>query len=117
MAVVASVGCFALTVPAYRYNTLAKTAEYAAAHIPRNAVVVTEQSIGDLINQPWCTVKFAAPCLHNASYAITWRTYLQSSFNEGHAAFHELMRGAVRITSFSGPVGTATIWKLKGTSS
>jgi 4-amino-4-deoxy-L-arabinose transferase-like glycosyltransferase len=112
VAVVASVGCFALTVPAYSYNSLAKTEEYAAAHIPPKAVVVTEQSIGDLINQPWCTVKFAAPCLHTASYAITWTTYLQSSFNEGRAAFHELMRGAVRITSFSGPVGTATVWKL-----
>ncbi|HXS66802.1 MAG TPA: glycosyltransferase family 39 protein [Streptosporangiaceae bacterium] len=117
VAVVASVGCFALTVPAYSYNTLAKTAEYAAAHIPPNATVVTEQSIGDLINQPWCTVKFAAPCLHTAKYAITWRTYLQSSFTEGHASFHELMKGAVRVKSFSGPVGTATVWKLKGTSS
>ncbi|HET7017908.1 MAG TPA: glycosyltransferase family 39 protein [Streptosporangiaceae bacterium] len=117
VAVVASVGCFALTVPAYSYNTLAKTAEYAAAHIPPNAAVVTEQSIGDLISQPWCTVKFAAPCLHTARYAITWRTYLQSSFTEGHASFHELMKGAVRVKSFSGPVGTATIWKLKGTSS
>ena len=51
VAVVASVGCFALTVPAYSYNTLAKTAEYAAAHAFRaRAVVVTEQSIGDLIS-------------------------------------------------------------------
>ncbi len=117
LAVVASVGCFVLTIPAYSYNTLALTQQYAAAHLPANAIVVTEQSIGDLISQPWCTVEYAAPCLHAASYAITWTTYLQSSFTEGHAGFRELMRGAVRVKSFSGPVGTATIWKLKGTSS
>jgi 4-amino-4-deoxy-L-arabinose transferase-like glycosyltransferase len=115
VAVVASVGCFTLTVPAYKYNTLQLTQQYAQAHIPPGATVVTEQSIGDLINQPWCTVEFAAPCLNTASYVITWSTYLQSSFTQGHAAFHELMKGAVRVKSFGGPVGTATIWKLEGT--
>jgi 4-amino-4-deoxy-L-arabinose transferase-like glycosyltransferase len=115
LAAVASVACFALTVPAYSYNTLAMVQQYAAAKIPARAVVVTEESIGDLIDQPWCTVEYAAPCLHAANYAITWKTYLQSSFTEGHAAFHELMKGAVPLKTFSGPVGTATIWKLKGT--
>src|SRR5580658_9045150 len=32
-AVVASVGCFALTVPAYKYNTLQLTQQYVSAHI------------------------------------------------------------------------------------
>jgi 4-amino-4-deoxy-L-arabinose transferase-like glycosyltransferase len=114
LAVVASVACFTLTIPAYSYNTLAKVQQYAATKIPANAVVVTEQSIGDLINQPWCTVEYAAPCVHAGNYAITWQTYLQSSFTEGHAAFRELMKGAIRLRTFSGPVGTATIWKLKG---
>lgn len=115
VAVVASVGCFALTVPAYQYNTLQLTQQYIAANIPAKDPVVTEESIGDLINQPWCTVEFAAPCLNTAKYAITWSTYLQSSFTQGHAAFHQLMQGAVRMKTFSGPVGTATIWKLEGT--
>jgi hypothetical protein len=116
VAIVASIGCFVLTIPAYSYNTLAKVQQYAATRIPPNDIVVTEESIGDLINQPWCTVEYAAPCLHAASYAITWKTYLQSSFTEGHASFHELMKGAVPVRTFSGPVGTATIWKLKGAS-
>jgi len=114
LAVVASVGCFLLTVPTYEYNTLHLAQQYAKRHIPKDAVVVTEQSIGDLIGQPWCTVQYATPCLTTASYAITWSTYLQSSFTQGRAAFHELMRGAVKVKSFSGPVGTATIWKLEG---
>ena len=75
--------------------------------------MVTEETIGDLINQRWCTVENATACLGHATYAITWQTYLQSSFNEGDAAFYKLMKGATAITSFSGAAGTATVWKLR----
>jgi 4-amino-4-deoxy-L-arabinose transferase-like glycosyltransferase len=113
VAVIAGLGSFMLTVPAFSANTLYQVQRYAATQIPVSSIVVTEQSIGDLIQQRWCTVEVSAPCLHTATYAITWRTYLQSSFTEGDAAFHELMAGAVPIKSFSGAVGTATIWKLR----
>ena len=111
-ATVAGLGSFLLTVPVFSVNTLAQVQQYATARIPANNIVVTEQSIGDLIPQRWCTVEVATNCLGLAKYAITWRTYLQSSFNEGDAAFHELMVRAVPVKSFSGAVGTATVWRL-----
>ncbi len=81
--------------------------------------MVTEQSIGDLIQQPWCTVEVATACAGRASsaiapaqYAITWRTYLQSSFQQGNADFRRLMKNAVPVKVFRGAVGTATVWKL-----
>ena len=111
----AGAGSLLLAVPAFSGNTLARVQRYAAARIPPGDIVVTEQSIGDLIGQPWCTVEYATPCLHAASYAITWRTYLQSSFRQGDPAFRELMRGAVPVRSFGAAVGTATIWKLRST--
>jgi 4-amino-4-deoxy-L-arabinose transferase-like glycosyltransferase len=113
VAVLAGLGSFLLTVPAFSVNTLAQVQQYAATQIPVGSIVVTEQSIGDLIQQRWCTVEVATPCLHEATYAITWRTYLQSSFNQGNAAFHKLMVGAVPVKTFSGAVGTATVWKLR----
>jgi 4-amino-4-deoxy-L-arabinose transferase-like glycosyltransferase len=112
-AVVASVATFLLALPAFSANTLEQAQQFAAARIPRRSIVVTEENIGDLIQQPWCTVEEAAACLHSAAYAITWRTYLQSSFSQGDPAFRELMKGAQRVTSFSGAVGTATVWKLR----
>jgi 4-amino-4-deoxy-L-arabinose transferase-like glycosyltransferase len=115
-AVMTGLGSFLLTVPAFSVNSLAQVQQYAAARIPPNSVVVTEQSIGDLIQQPWCTVEAATPCLHMAKYAITWRTYLQSSFNQGDPAFHRMMIGAYRIRTFGGAVGTATVWKLRSPS-
>lgn len=116
VATVAGLVSFAMTVPAFSANTLAQVQRYAATKIPASDVVVTEQSVGDVINQPWCTVENAVPCEHAASYAITWRTYLQSSFRQGDPSFHQLMKGAIRIRSFSGAVGTATVWKLRSDS-
>jgi len=119
VAAIAGLGSFALTVPVFSVNTLAEVQQYAATEIPPHSIVVTEQSIGDLIQQPWCTVEVATACLPNAvhgspgaTYAITWTTYLQSSFKQGNSAFHQLMKGAIRVKSFSGAVGTATVWKL-----
>ena len=112
-AVFAGIGTFLMTVPTFSTNSLASTQAYAAHRIPAGAIVVTEQSIGDLIQQRWCTVEKADACIGHATYAITWQTYLQSSFDLGGAAFTQIMRGAVPIASFTGEAGTATVWKLK----
>jgi hypothetical protein len=112
-ATAAGLGSFLLTVPAFSANTLAQVQQYAAARIPADSVVVTEQSIGDLIQQPWCTVEVPTTCLGPARYAITWRTYLQSSFQQGNAEFRQMMQGAVPVRAFRGAVGTATVWKLR----
>lgn len=112
-AVAAGIGSFLLTVPAFSANSLAEVRTYAAQSIPGNAIVVTEQSIGDLIQQRWCSVEKAVTCASHATYAITWQTYLQSSFDQGDPAFLQLMKGATAITSFSGAVGIATVWKLR----
>jgi 4-amino-4-deoxy-L-arabinose transferase-like glycosyltransferase len=103
---------FLLTIPAFNANALAGVQTYAADRIPATAIVVTEETIGDLISQRWCAVEDATACVGHATYAITWQTYLQSSFNEGDAAFSKLMKGARALTSFSGAAGTATVWKL-----
>jgi 4-amino-4-deoxy-L-arabinose transferase-like glycosyltransferase len=104
---------FLLTIPVFNVNSLADVQSYAANDIPASAIVVTEQSIGDLINQRWCTVEKSTACVGDATYAITWQTYLQSSFDQGDASFLQMMKGATSVTSFSGAVGTATVWKLK----
>jgi 4-amino-4-deoxy-L-arabinose transferase-like glycosyltransferase len=112
-AALAGFGSFLLTAPVFSANTLAEVQHYAATRIPPTDIVVTEESIGDLIQQKWCTVESANPCVGQAQYAITWRTYLQSSFRQGDAAFHKIMRGARPVKTFSGTVGTATVWKLR----
>ena len=84
IAAVAGIASLLLALPAFETNTLAEVQHYAAKQIPPAAIVVTEETIGDLIQQRWCTVEAANSCLHGASYAITWKTYLQSSFTQGN---------------------------------
>ena len=116
VAVAAGVTAFSLSLTAFSANPFAQVQQYAAAHIPRSSVVVTEQGMGDLIRQPWCTVEKAQPCLGSAEYAITWHTYLESSMSQGDAAFRTLMVNAVKLKSFGRPGATATIWRLRGAS-
>lgn len=113
VAVAVGLASFWLRVPTRDDNAFADVQAYAAHHIPANAIVITEQTIGDLIRQPWCRVEFTPPCRRSASYAITWDTYLQTSRTQGGAPFEAMMRGASPIVSFKGFSGTATVWKLK----
>ena len=94
-------------------NVFAEVQQYAAAHIPAHAVVLADESVGDLINQPYCQEQAANPCLWHASYAITWNTYLQSTFKLGDPAFRFMMTDAVRVWSRQGFNGTITVWKLR----
>jgi hypothetical protein len=113
LAVVAGCVSFWLRVPEQDDNVFADVQAYASTHLPAHAVVITEETMGDLIPQPWCRVEVTPPCRYSAQYAITWQTYLQSSFTLGGRPFAAMMRGARPITSFRGFSGTATVWKLK----
>ncbi|HWE61737.1 MAG TPA: glycosyltransferase family 39 protein, partial [Chloroflexota bacterium] len=112
-AVAAGLASFWLRVPSRTDNAFAEVTAYATRQIPAHSVVVTEEAIGDLISQPYCRVEEATACAGHAEYAITWKTYLQSSFQLGDAAFLQMMHGAVQVRQFSGFSGTATVWRLR----
>jgi 4-amino-4-deoxy-L-arabinose transferase-like glycosyltransferase/putative flippase GtrA/GT2 family glycosyltransferase len=115
IAVVAGLTSFWLRVgsESVTENVFAEVQQYAAAHIPAHAVVLADESVGDLISQPYCQEQAATPCLWHASYAITWNTYLQSTFKLGDPAFHFMMQNAVKVWSRQGFNGTITVWKLQ----
>ena len=115
VAVLAGLGSFWLRVGSYDDNAFAQAQAYAARSVPTRAVVVADESIGDLINQPYCREQDAGACLPAATYAFTWKTYLQSTFDLGDSAFHDLMQGAKPMASFTGFNGTVTVWKLHAT--
>ena len=112
VAVAGGLGSFMLRIGTRDDNAFAQAQRYATTSVPLHAVVIADEAIGDLITQPYCREQDATPCLHVASYAVTWRTYLQSSFALGDPAFRELMRTARPMRSFTGFNGTVTFWKL-----
>jgi 4-amino-4-deoxy-L-arabinose transferase-like glycosyltransferase len=94
-------------------NVFAQAQRYAARSIPAHAVVVADEAVGDLIAQPYCREQQANPCVGVASYAITWDTYLQTTWQLGDPAFHQMMARAVEVTSWTGFNGTVTVWRLR----
>jgi 4-amino-4-deoxy-L-arabinose transferase-like glycosyltransferase len=99
-------------VGAYDDNVFEEAQQYAATSIPANTVVVADEAVGDLIQQRYCREQQADPCAGYATYAITWDTYLQTSWQLGDAAYHQMMAGALKIKSWTGFNGTVTVWKL-----
>lgn len=111
-AITLGLGSFWVRVGSKSDNVFEQVQQYAAVHIPANAVVIADESVGDLISQPYCQEQYATPCLWHATYAITWTTYLQSTFKLGDPAFHLMMRSATRMWSRTGFNGTITVWRL-----
>jgi 4-amino-4-deoxy-L-arabinose transferase-like glycosyltransferase len=108
----AGLSAFCLRVLARDDNTLYQVQQYAQAHIPRDAVVVTEEEIGDEIQQPWCAVARAGICGDTAAYAITYSSYLQPAVPPSDTAFQAIMTGAVKVATFSGFKETIIVWRL-----
>jgi 4-amino-4-deoxy-L-arabinose transferase-like glycosyltransferase len=109
----ANVGTFYLRVAARQDNSLYQVQQYALAHIPRSAVVITEEEIGDEIPQPWCSVAQAAACAVAATYAITYTSYLQRATPPDDPAFEEIIAGASDIATFHGFKETVTVLRLR----
>jgi 4-amino-4-deoxy-L-arabinose transferase-like glycosyltransferase len=110
--VAAGLGTFCARVLAHHDNVLGQVRLYAERDIPRRSVVVAEEEIGDEIPQQWCTPARAGVCGAAASYAITYTSYLEPAAPAADHAFWAMMKGATRVTTFTGFKETVTVWRL-----
>ncbi len=113
LACLAGLASFGGRIVGYHDNVFADVQQYAATSIPPHAVVIADESIGDLISQPYCREQQAGPCAGVARYVITWDTYLQKTWNLGDPAYRKTMTGATRLASWTGFNGTVTVWKVR----
>jgi 4-amino-4-deoxy-L-arabinose transferase-like glycosyltransferase len=112
-ACLAGIASFGGRVVGYNDNVFADAQQYAATSIPPQAVVIADESIGDLIKQPYCREQQSAPCADVASYLITWNTYLQTTWDLGDPAYRKAVVGAVPLRSWTGFNGTVTVWRIR----
>jgi 4-amino-4-deoxy-L-arabinose transferase-like glycosyltransferase len=113
VACVAGIASFCGRIVGYDDNVFADVQQYAATSIPPHAVVIADEAIGDLFSQPYCREQDTVPCGAVASYAITWDTYLQSTWELGDPTYRKIMAGAVRLRSWTGFNGTVTVWRIR----
>lgn len=113
-AVLLGLGTFYLRIVTHDDNVFAQVQQYAATSIPPNAVVLADETTGDLISQPYCREQETRACLGVATYAITWDTYLQTTATLADQYYKRMMKGAVKVRSWTGFNGTITVWRLRG---
>jgi glycosyltransferase involved in cell wall biosynthesis/4-amino-4-deoxy-L-arabinose transferase-like glycosyltransferase/putative flippase GtrA len=113
--VAAGLGSFYLRVLSRNDNAYAAVRTYAITSIPRGALIVAESSIAYEIPQRFCStdsqLQLSIACQRNASYLITWQTYLQSDNPFGSKAITQLLSHARPIARFEDFQGTVIVWK------
>ena len=107
--IAANTTAFAVRIAGSTDNALKATAIWTENHLPREAQVVTEESIGSVITQPYCKIAHAGAC-HGATYMITYNSHTQQP-PRTHTV-NELLASATKLKTFRGFKEDITILRL-----
>jgi 4-amino-4-deoxy-L-arabinose transferase-like glycosyltransferase len=107
------IGTYYSRVVSRNDNTLREVKQYMATHVGSSDLVITIESIGDEIRQPWCSEQRAKAC-SDANYVITYDTYLQGNppNDPAFAAMISPSSGAVKVAVFKGFKETVTVYEV-----
>jgi 4-amino-4-deoxy-L-arabinose transferase-like glycosyltransferase len=98
-------------------NAFRSFQQYAATQIPKNDLVIAGTA-GDplayLVNQRWCSpsTTISPECFGNASYLITWRTYLQPANPLNLWQLTVLLAASKDVATFHQFSGSITVCKI-----
>lgn len=98
-------------------NAFREFQQYAATKIPPGDLVIAGTAgdpIAYVINQPWCSPgsDLSSFCFKNASYLVTWQTYLQSANPLHLEKLAILLRESRVVAEFHQFSGTITVRKI-----
>jgi hypothetical protein len=91
-------------------NALAAVAAYASAHLPPRAVILTEETIGTIIKQPYCKMFRVQTC--PASYIITYTSHTQQP--PDIPLLHRLIAEGTKLAVFQGFKEQITVYRVPG---
>lgn len=92
-------------------NALEEVRQFATAHIPASAVVVTVDSVGTAIPQQYCTYDRDLVCAAVASYVVTYVSPTQA-LPKGDVVLNWLLGHSEREKVIHGFSETITIWRV-----
>lgn len=98
--VVANFAVFGLRFVARSDNAIRQTAEWTRANLPSNAKVLTEESIGSAIQQPYCKFGHAHNCATTVEYIITYNTHTQQPPDT--PTVNNLLKQSTQLARFTG---------------
>lgn len=101
---------FGQRIVGHNDNALEAVKAYTAESLPPNAVVVTEESVGTIIPQPYCKLHRAGECRQVAQYLIIYTSITQSPPDT--PAIEEMMQSGQQVAKFSGFKEDITVYRL-----
>jgi hypothetical protein len=93
-------------------NALGAVASYTAADLPRGALVLTEESVGSIIDQPYCKLTKAGACAAQVKYLIIYRSLTQAP--PSTPLLDNMIRYAQPLRTFSGFKEHITVYRAPG---
>jgi 4-amino-4-deoxy-L-arabinose transferase-like glycosyltransferase len=94
-------------------NALAAVATYADQHLSPDALVLTEESVGSIIHQPYCKFTKVGDCYAHAEYVITYRSATQRP--PSSPILDQVLRYATPLAAFKGFKEHITAFRSPGT--
>ncbi|HET6508480.1 MAG TPA: glycosyltransferase family 39 protein [Baekduia sp.] len=93
-------------------NALGAVAAYAAARLPADALVLTEESVGSIVGQPYCKLTKAGACKAQVKYLIIYRSLTQAP--PSTPSLDGMLRYARPLRTFSGFKEHITVYRAPG---
>lgn len=106
---IGNVVAFSVRIVNSHDNALKATAVWARNHLPANAEIITEESVGAVIEQPYCKIAHAGKC-HGATFMITYNSHTQQP-PRTHTV-NEILATAEKLKTFKGFKEDITILRL-----
>jgi 4-amino-4-deoxy-L-arabinose transferase-like glycosyltransferase len=94
-------------------NALAAVTSYMSQAAPPGALVVTEESVGTIIRQPYCKFSQIGVCYDRIGYLIVYRSRTQAP--PDNPLLNGLLRVALPLATFEGFKERITVYSTPGT--
>ncbi|MDP3999829.1 MAG: glycosyltransferase family 39 protein [bacterium] len=92
-------------------NALAAVGQYAQTYLPPQALVITEEAVGDVIPQPYCKLYHVRLCKPHADYVIIYRSFTQEP--PPQPGLERLVQKSTKEATFTGFKERITVYKIK----
>ena len=89
-------------------NALRDTAEFVSREVPEDSLIITEEPVAALVEQPYCEMWRAATCARHAAYLITY----ESATLPVRSEVARLAEHSSKIAAFEGFKETVTVYRL-----
>lgn len=109
VAMLCGLGVFWLRIVAQNDNALQQTATWTNTHLPANAEVIAEESVGALISQPYCKIYRADQCT-SARFLIVYESH--TLHPPDNVTVKYAMAAGSKLAAFTGFKERITVYQI-----